>query len=854
MRIPTDGPDFRTLFESAPDLFLVLLPDAGFTIVAASDAYLRATLTEREEIVGRGLFEVFPDNPDDQTATGTSNLRASLQRALASGAADTMAVQKYDIRRPDSAGGGFEERYWSPVNSPVLAPSGEPLYVIHRVEDVTEYVRLTQQEQRQRERSQILEQQGQLMEREIVQRSHDLAAANEQLRHANERLAELDRAKTTFFNNISHEFRTPLTLILGPIEDALADPAGTLQRESLAAVHRSALRLLRLVNSLLDFSRIEAGRLKSSFEPTDLAMLTAGLAGSFQSLVESAGLKLTVDCAPLPEPVYVDRSQWEKIVLNLISNAFKFTFSGEIAVRLRKDESEVILSVADTGTGIPAHDLPRIFERFHRVEGAHGRSFEGTGIGLALVQELAQHHGGSIRVQSEIGKGSTFTVSIPLGRGHLPADQIVTDSHFSANVASVAGKLEAAPWVKAVSGMRVPSDVGDPAESSDTRARVLVADDNPDMREYLVRLLSSRWDVEAVVDGEDALTSALRRPPDLVLSDVMMPRRDGVALLQALREHPATATIPVVLLSARAGEEAIVAGLETGADDYLIKPFSARELITRVGTHLELSRVRHAAADAARELAETRAALLQDLEYKNQELEAFSYTVSHDLRAPLRAIEGFSQILLTEHLAELPPDAQRHLRFVSDGVQRMNQLINDLLNLSRVSRAHLAREVVDLSKLARNVVVELRHRDPLRSVRVEVADGLRAMGDPGLLEVVLENLIGNAWKFTAHRDEPRIEIGRELQDGEEVFFVRDNGAGFDMAHAAKLFTPFQRLHSDEQFQGTGIGLATVHRVVTRHGGRVWGTGAVDQGATIYFTLGGQSVAPALIAASRGAPA
>jgi len=854
MRIPTDGPDFRTLFESAPDLFLVLLPDAGFTIVAASDAYLRATLTEREEIVGRGLFEVFPDNPDDQTANGTSNLRASLQRVLASGAADTMAVQKYDIRRPESAGGGFEERYWSPVNSPVLAPSGEPVYVIHRVEDVTEYIRLTQQEQRHRERSQLLEQQGQAMEREIVQRSHDLAAANEQLRQANERLADLDRAKTTFFNNISHEFRTPLTLILGPIEDALADPSGTLQRESLAAVHRSALRLLRLVNSLLDFSRIEAGRLKSSFEPTDLAMLTAGLAGSFQSLVESAGLKLTVDCAPLSEPVYVDRSQWEKIVLNLISNAFKFTFSGEIAVRLRRNGAEVVLSVADTGTGIPTHELPRIFERFHRVEGAHGRSSEGTGIGLALVQELVQQHGGSIHVQSEIGKGSTFTVSIPLGCAHLPADQIVTDSH--ASQAPAVGELEAAPWVKAVSGMRVPSDVGDVAEGNGNRARVLVADDNPDMREYLVRLLSSRWDVEVVVDGEDALTSALRRPPDLVLSDVMMPRRDGVALLQALREHPATATIPVVLLSARAGEEAIVAGLETGADDYLVKPFSARELITRVGTHLELSRVRHAAADAARELAETRAALLQDLEYKNQELEAFSYTVSHDLRAPLRAIEGFSQILLTEHLAELSPDAQRHLRFVSDGTQRMSQLINDLLNLSRVSRAHLAREVVDLSKLARNVVVELRHRDPRRSVLVEVADGLRAMGDSGLLAVVLENLIGNAWKFTAHRGEPRIEIGQELQDGEEVFFVRDNGAGFDMAHAAKLFTPFQRLHSDEQFQGTGIGLATVHRVVTRHGGRVWATGAVNQGATIYFTLGGPSVAPASIATSRsrGAPA
>lgn len=848
MRISSAGPDFRVLFERAPGSFLVLLPDADFTIVAVSDAYLRATLTEREQIVGRGLFEVFPDNPDDPSANATGNLRASLQRAVASRDADTMAVQKYDIRRPESAGGGFEERYWSPVNSPVFSPSGEILYLIHRVEDVTEYVRLTQQEQRERERSQWLERQGQAMEREIVQRSHELAAANERLRHANERLSELDRAKTAFFDNISHEFRTPLTLILGPVEDSLADPAGVLPRESLLAVHRSALRLLRLVNSLLDFSRIEAGRSRSSFEPTDLALLTAGLAGSFQSLLDSAGLQLHVDCAPLSEPVYVDRSHWEKIVLNLISNAFKFTLAGEIAVRLRQQDAAVVLSVTDSGTGIPAHELPRIFERFHRVEGARGRSFEGSGIGLSLVRELVRQHGGDIQVQSEMGRGSTFVVSIPLGCAHLPADQIVTDGGFAAGRVVPLGDLRAAARRRAGAELRVPGEVGSAPEAQGHRARVLVADDNPDMREYLVRLLSSRWDVEAVVDGEDALASALRRPPDLILSDVMMPRRDGVALLRGLREHAATATIPVVLLSARAGEEAVVAGLETGADDYLVKPFSARELITRVGTHLELSRVRHAAAAAARELAETRAALLQDLEYKNQELEAFSYSVSHDLRAPLRAISGFSQILLDEYRAEMPAEARRYLQLIAGGAQRMTRLISDLLKLARVSRVPVARDMVDLSTLARNVVVEMRRRDA-RPVHVEVAPGLCACGDAGLLEVVLENLIGNAWKFTADNSEPLIEIGCERQDGEDVFFVRDNGVGFDMAHSGNLFTPFQRLHAGEKFQGTGIGLATVHRVIHRHGGRVWAVGAVDQGATVYFTLGRSSAPPAALSAA-----
>ncbi len=445
------------------------------------------------------------------------------------------------------------------------------------------------------------------------------ARAYEEERTRAEKLAELDRVKTAFFSNVSHEFRTPLTLILGPLEDALADPARTLRDANLERVHRNALRLLRLVNNLLDFSRVEAGRLQSRFEPTDLSLLTGGLAGSFQSLVESAGLKLVVDCPPLPDPVHVDRAQWEKIVLNLVSNAFKFTLEGEITVRLRATDSHVELSVRDTGTGIPAEELPRIFDRFHRVEGARGRSFEGTGIGLALVHELVKQHGGTVRVDSVIARGSTFLVSIPKGADHLPRDRVFFADSVDAELSGAANLVvEASHWG---TGDPLPEDdveggqtaAGSRATSIDrSDARILVADDNADMREYLVRLLASRWTIEAVGDGQEALESALRRPPDLVVSDVMMPRLDGTGLLRALRANAKTSTIPVVLLSARAGEEAIVGGLETGADDYLVKPFSARELVSRVGTHLEMARLRRKATAAAIELAETRAALLED--------------------------------------------------------------------------------------------------------------------------------------------------------------------------------------------------------------------------------------------------
>jgi signal transduction histidine kinase len=667
------------------------------------------------------------------------------------------------------------------------------------------------------------------------------ARSHEEERERAEKLAELDRVKTAFFSNVSHEFRTPLTLILGPLDDALSDPARVLRGESLQAVHRNALRLLRLVNSLLDFSRIEAGRLESSFEPTDLPVLTGGLAGSFQSLLESAGLKLVVDCPPMGEAVYVDRSQWEKIVLNLVSNAFKFTFEGEIAVRLHAVDRNIVLSVSDTGTGIPAEDLPKIFDRFHRVEGARGRTFEGTGIGLALVWELVKQHGGEVRVESTVGKGSTFVVTLPTGSDHLPEDRILPEGGPKREMVGGAHRLvEAEQWLgggqgAAASAMESPlGPTRAPGPSSGVR--VLVADDNADMREYLVRLLRARWIVDAVGDGRAALESALEHPPDLVLSDVMMPGMDGFGLLRSLREDPRTRTIPVMLLSARAGEEAVIDGLEAGADDYLIKPFSARELLSRVHTHLEMARVRRAVAETARELAETRAALMADLERKNTELEAFSYSVSHDLRAPLRSIDGFSQALLEDYAERLPPKAQDYLRRVRSAAQRMANLIDDLLDLSRVERADMRRERVDLSRLAEQVADSLKRSELERAVELVVRPGLEAEVDARLFRIVLENLLGNAWKFTSKVAAATIELGAIDDDGSVAFFVKDNGAGFAPAHAAKLFAPFQRLHSDAEFPGTGIGLAIVQRIVHRHGGRVWAEGAPGQGATFYFTV------------------
>jgi PAS domain S-box-containing protein len=475
--------------------------------------------------------------------------------------------------------------------------------------------------------------------------------AYEEERRRAEALAELDRAKTVFFSNVSHELRTPLTLILSPLEEMLTvsdDTPFATQRQQVEMVQRNALRLRKLVNTLLDFTRIEAGRDQAVYEATDLTTFTRDLASLFRSAVEQAGLCFTVDCPSLPEPIYIDRGMWENIVLNLLSNAFKFTFKGRIIVNLRWAEKQVELSVQDTGIGIPPEEIPKLFERFHRVKGAQGRSIEGSGIGLSLVQELVRLHSGTVKVTSILGQGSCFTVSIPTGYAHLPQDRVsLTQTPVTPMVSEASAYVEEAlRWLpEEVEEQGRPCGLGEPVRSwglvplpssRETRpqgwlpkwsnwrgfpqeqllssrgvrekddskvspltssARIFLVDDNADMRQYVKRLLiSNHYDVQAVPDGVAALAAIRQNRPDLVLSDVMMPGLDGFGLLRELRSNLETRDIPIILLSARAGEESCVEGLEAGADDYLIKPFSARELLARVESNIKMSRLRRETA------------------------------------------------------------------------------------------------------------------------------------------------------------------------------------------------------------------------------------------------------------------
>jgi PAS domain S-box-containing protein len=431
------------------------------------------------------------------------------------------------------------------------------------------------------------------------------AGAYEQERKRAEALAEIDRAKTIFFSNVSHEFRTPLSLILGPLTDALVDGRG-LDLSQLALAHRNSLRLLKLVNSLLDFSRIEAGRVQATYEAVDLSELTSELASNFRSACDRAGLKLLVHCESFSIPLYVDRDMWEKIVLNLLSNAFKFTFEGEIEVSLRKVDGFAELSVRDTGVGIPEPEMPKLFDRFHRIEGQKSRTHEGSGIGLALVLELVKLHAGTLEVQSAVDLGTTITARIPFGTGHLPIDQIATQPRLlSTSIRAEAFVQEALRWLPdntADEGLDI-KDIDEPSEFFDLPAgsRVLLADDNADMREYIRRLLRGDCEVRTAADGLAALKEIREHRPNLVLADVMMPGLDGFELLRHVRADASTRDIPVILLSALAGEESRVKGLGAGADDYLTKPFSARELVARVKANLVLAKERSKAIDAIRE-------------------------------------------------------------------------------------------------------------------------------------------------------------------------------------------------------------------------------------------------------------
>ena len=554
------SPDFRLIFESTPGLYLVLDPD--FRIVAVNDAYARATMTERDEIVGEEMFTIFPDNPDDATAEGVKNLRASLERVRRHRTTDVMPVQRYDIRRGD---GGFEARFWSPTNVPVLAADGSLRFIVHRVEDVTDYLRL--------QRSDAAQQRTVAAQASAAARaSRELKELNAELADLNHRLTELDTLKNQFFANVSHELRTPLTLILAPLEKLLAEiPSDDLHHQLVEVADRNARLLLAQVNDLLDASRLEAGRVDVDYADLDVTAHVRQATGFFATHATERGIDFRV-VGNGRVRAQLDADHLNRIVVNVLSNAFKVTPPGGVvrcSVELGAGGARVVVEVADSGPGIPPDRREVVFERFRQLDGAPTRELPGTGLGLSIVRELVELMRGEVEVGDAPEGGALFRITLPVAAPPGTPVRHTTPVRPAALVRPVA--QAAAPPGFAPRG----DEPDDPA-----RPAVLVIEDNPDLNELVCRTLADRYRVHAAFDGEEGLAMAHDLHPRLIVCDVMMPKLSGEDLIRRLRSDGED-SVPVLVMSARAEEGARMATLEAGANDYLAKPFSLTELRVR---------------------------------------------------------------------------------------------------------------------------------------------------------------------------------------------------------------------------------------------------------------------------------
>lgn len=841
--------DFRLFFEASPTPHLILRADSPrFTIVAASDSYLKVTNKTRKGLIGIGIFEAFPEKPNDVAAGGATDLRASLEFVIQTKSTDVLGVQRYDIPICENQTIEYEIKYWSPIQTPILNEEGNVTFIIHRVEDVTEYILLKENTLDEKLNSIEAQREAEILQmtRTVKESNQNIKLMNEtlayreqELQQLNERLKEMDRLKTEFFSNVSHEFRTPLTLMLAPIEDLLenADTSEKIKAQ-LSVAHRNSVRLLKLVNTLLDFSRLEAGRLQIQYRPINLTRFTLDLASNFDSAINRTGLRFIIDCDELPEVCYVDANLWDKVVLNLLSNAIKHTFEGSIEIRLRWINNQAVLTVKDSGIGIPASEIPHLFERFYRVANAKSRTHEGSGIGLAFVKEIVKIHHGTIDVASTEGEGTTFTISIPAGKAHLPLELISESSDDSpSNVTTTNAFVQEALSHLPVNASDIEIDPLAVDSFTDEvwlsidgskKATILLVDDNNDMRNYINKLLVPYCNVQTATDGKVALHKIQNGIPDLILSDIMMPNMNGFELLKAIRTNKSTEAIPFILISARAGEEAKVEGLEARADDYLVKPFSTRELLARIKTNLALHRTRNKLTTELSNLSK----------FKSQ----FISNMSHELRTPLNAILGYSK-MMEMGIMDSAEHRQSAIRNIIVAGQHLLDLINDILDLSQIEAGKfmLNLEWIDIRTFVDKVHSLLHDLAFKKKVRLQFScqPSLKWIkADPLRLKQILINLINNAIKFNTIDGQVEVKFYQSQDNLWIACQVKDTGTGIPEDKLDKLFVEFYRagITSAHNQEGTGLGLALTKRLVELHGGSISVASTVNVGTTITFNL------------------
>ena len=646
-------------------------------------------------------------------------------------------------------------------------------------------------------------------------------------------LSMLDQAKNTFFDNISHEFRTPLTLMLAPLGDLLNQAGTDQQRLELEAVKRNAVRLLKLVNNMLDASRIEAGKYEVCFELTDLGAFTADIAGEFRQAIEGQGVIFEINCQTPLENAYVDRDAWEKIILNLLSNAFKFTLSGKISVSLKLTGSSFLLSVADTGAGIPADEISKVFQRFHQVKSENARTHEGSGIGLALVSELVRLHGGTVNVTSEPGIKTEFVAEIPRGCTHLPPEHIRYSAVFTAKPFQARAFVEDVEGWSIVARARIGSGQDNCGSSTQS---VFIVDDNADMRAYLGRLLGQLWTVETFSNARDAWGALQDNPPDLVVVDVMMPDISGIDLLKFIRSADKLCHTPVLLLSAQDSDEAKSEGIECGADDYLVKPFTPRELYARTSRLLHQRVLSQSLETAVRERT-------KELEYALGSKSHFLATVSHEVRTPISGLMGLIELILASE-----PEGETHelASLAFDTARRLLYILNDLLDASKIDAGEIKLEnrffavrpvIGDIVELARPDAAKKDLRI-ISSVADDVPDFL--CGDERRLRQILGNLVSNAVKFTqAGRIEIEAKLAGECKGKAKLAFsVKDTGIGINREQQANLFQAFDNMPAStlHLVGKAGLGLSLCQILAELMGGEIEVESEPGKGSTFWVYI------------------
>ncbi len=802
---------------------MVLRPTSPeFNIVAVSDAYLRATMTDRTYIIGKRLFEIFPDNPDDPNADGVKNLKESLERVLKDRVPDAMATQKYDVRRPEQQGGEYEQRYWNAVNIPVFQKNGEIAHILHFVEDATEFIQLKERGIEQDKltkhlqiRSQFLESETYLKARQIHHANERLVASNKILEETNRRLKLAEKSKDEFLATVSHELRTPLTLIFAPVESLLTDlemNKDHASHQQLVTIRNNALRLLQMINGLLDFSKIQSGRIEVIREPLDVLKLTQSILDDFESTMTCKNLKSSIESKLQSPIIEMDRYLYERILLNLISNATKFTpEGGKITVILNSDSENITVSVRDTGKGISETDQAKLFERFKQLDSSSTRRYEGTGLGLSLVKEFTGLLEGTVKVRSgfDNGEGTEFTVTLKAP----PSQAKPIPIHRNAKRLVPLTKLE--------------SQTIKDLKTDDKALKVLIAEDNAELGPYLQSLIEKVGEVILVDDGQKALEAVSAWSPDLILSDVMMPKLDGMALCKIVKANPRTSHIPVILLTALTHQEALLKGWEMGADDYLFKPFHPIELMTRVRSLLNLVKLRKQ----------------RDSEkLRRQDLEEFAFIASHDLREPLRMIKLYSQLLLEKTPEKSDAEKQEYLETIAVGADRVRTLITDLTTYSLSRQKCLFLEDVDTNQAVQEALANLAVDLKASGTQVQVHSLPLIHFNRVKLVQVFQNLIQNASKFRKDGNS-HIEIDAHQVGKEWVFEVKDDGIGFEKKYAEDIFLIFRRLHDRSKYSGSGIGLAVCKAIVQEAGGRIWAESEPDSGSTFYFSLAAKNSNP-----------